>query len=113
METRGLPRWLLQARGLPHRGAGQPRVGPTIDHGGAGVGRNHTAAAALQALPLEDVDAPLVGLMGGDANDRERGGGQFPFLKAGRRYSGAIIDYSHVQSIMAMYNQLWPCIFGN
>jgi hypothetical protein len=88
LEARGLPYW-LQARGLPrrNRGAGQPRVGPTIGHGGAGVGRNHTAATALRSLPLEDVDAPLVGLMGCNANDRERRGGErFPFLKAGWRY---------------------------
>ena len=37
--------------------------------------------------PLEDVNAPLVGLMGCDANDRERGGGEaIVVLKAGWRY---------------------------
>jgi len=68
LEARGLPYW-KQGRGLPLR-RGAPRVLPTIGHGGAGVGRKHTAATAL-----EDVDAPLVGLMGCDANDRERGVG--------------------------------------
>ena len=58
-----------------------------IGHGGVGAGRNHTDVTALRSLPLEDVDAPLVSLMGCNANDRERGGGEaIVVLKAGWRY---------------------------
>ena len=60
------------------------RVGPTIGgHGGAGVGRNHTDVTALRSQPLEDVNAPLVSLMGCNANDRERGGGEATMVSEG------------------------------
>ena len=53
---------LVASEGLPCGiRAGQPRVGPTIGHGGAGVRRNHTDVTALRSQPLEDVNAPLVG----------------------------------------------------
>jgi len=59
------------------------RVGPTIGHGGAGVGRNHTNVTALRSQPLEDINAPLVSLMGCNANDRERGGGEATMVLEG------------------------------
>ena len=74
--------------------AGQPRVCPTIGHGGAGVRRNHTDVTALRSQPLEDVNAPLVGSMGCDANDREREGGE------------AIMDSEGWASILGGYYRL-------